>query len=126
MGQQQLLLIVLGVIIVGIAVLIGISLFRTQSVENKRDVVVNESLNIGSLALQYYKKAKLFGGGQYSFDGWEIPSEIDTTTNGVYEATVSPNQVEIIGTGNEVVSGSDFVKVKTIVTGNGIETIVLN
>ena len=126
MGQQQLLLIVLGVIIVGIAVILGISLFRAQSVENKRDVVISESLNIGSLALQYYKKARTFGGGEYVFTGWTVPTQLDTTENGIYEATVTPTQVEIIGTGNEAVSGNDMVKVKTIVTGTGITTIVLN
>lgn len=126
MGQQQLLLIVLGVIIVGIAIILGLSLFRAQSVENKRDVVINESLNIGSLALQYFKKARTFGGGQYTFTGWVIPSDLDTTTNGVYEATITSDQVEIVGTGNEAVSGNDLVQVKTIVTASGIETIVLN
>jgi hypothetical protein len=125
LGQQQLLLIVLGVIIVGIAVIIGIAMFRSQSVENKRDVVISESLNIGSLALQYYKKARTFGGGQYVFTGWIVPAELDTTENGVYEATVTSTQVEIIGTGNEAVSGNDMVQVKTIVTGNGINTTVI-
>ena len=33
MGQQQLLLIVLGVIIVGIAVILGIILFRQNSID---------------------------------------------------------------------------------------------
>ena len=126
MGQQQLLLIVLGVIIVGIAIILGLSLFRAQSVENKRDVVISESLNIGSIALQYYKKTKTFGGGQYTFEGWAIPADLDTTTNGVYEATITATQVEIIGTGNEAVSGGDMVQVKTIVTGSGIETIIIN
>lgn len=126
MGQQQLLLIVLGVIIVGIAVILGISLFRSESIENKRDVVISESLNIGSLALQFYKKARTFGGGQYTFVGWEIPTELDTTANGIYEATITPTQVEIIGTGNEAVTGNDMIQVKTIVTASGIQTIVLN
>lgn len=126
MGQQQLLLIVLGVIVVGIAVLVGISLFRTQSVENKRDVVINESMNIASLALQYFKKARTFGGGSYTFTGWEIPADLDTTTNGVYVATVTPDEVEIVGTGNEAVTGNDMVQVRTIVTASGIETIIVN
>jgi hypothetical protein len=126
LGQQQLLLIVLGVIIVGIAVLLGIALFRAQSVENKRDVVINESLNISSIALQYFKKARLYGGGQSTFTGWDIPNELQVTSNGSYTATVQPEEVIIIGTGNEIVSGGDSIKVKTIVTANDIETIVLN
>lgn len=126
MGQQQLLLIVLGVIIVGIAVMLGIYLFREQSVENKRDVVMNESLNIGSLALQYFKKARTFGGGQYTFVGWQVPVDLDTTSNGVYTAVVSPTQVVITGTGNEVVSGNDFVQVVTTVTAGGIKTEIIH
>ncbi len=35
MGQQQLLLIVLGVIIVGIAVVVGINVFTASSVSGK-------------------------------------------------------------------------------------------
>lgn len=126
MGQQQLLLIVLGVIIVGIAIILGLALFRSQSVENKRDVVINESLNIGSLALQYYKKARVVGGGQYTFTGWAIPASLDTTTNGIYTAEVSPDQVIITGIGNEAVTGDDLVEVQTTVTGSGIETKVIH
>lgn len=126
MGQQQLLLIVLGVIIVGIAIILGIFIFNAQAIENKRDVVITESVNLANMALQYYKKAKLYGGGENSFTGWQIPVNLVTTHNGSYTATVDSAEVEIIGTGNDVVTGSDPVKVKTIVTGNSIETIVLN
>ncbi len=44
MGQQQLLLIVLGVIIVGIAVILGIVLFRQNSIDQKRDLLINEGM----------------------------------------------------------------------------------
>jgi hypothetical protein len=126
LGQQQLLLIVLGVIIVGIAVIIGIAMFRSQSVENKRDVVITESVNLANMAFQYYKKAKLYGGGANSFNGWKIPDNLKKTINGDYTATVDSAEVQIIGTGNDVVSGNEPVKVKTIVNSNSIETIVLN
>ncbi len=56
MGQQQLLLIVLGVIIVGIAVLVGMLLFRQNSIEEKRDLVINESLHIAQYGQEYYLK----------------------------------------------------------------------
>ena len=126
MGQQQLLLIVLGVIIVGIAVVIGIFVFQTYSVENKRDVVINESVNLGSLALQYYKKAKLYGGGQYSFTGWQIPSKMQSTTNGTYTAQVFTDSVVITGKGNEYVTSGVLVEVKTTVNKDGIRTEIIN
>ena len=37
MGQQQLLLIILGVIIVGIAIAVGLSLFSAQSIQSNKD-----------------------------------------------------------------------------------------
>jgi len=126
MGQQQLLLIVLGVIIVGIAVLLGIYVFQASSVENKRDVVINESVNIASLAMQYYKKAKLYGGGQYSFTGWKIPAGLETTNNGTYTADVYADSVVITGTGNDYVTSGVLVQVKTRVNSQGIFTEIIN
>lgn len=126
MGQQQLLLIVLGVIIVGIAVLLGIYAFQASSVENKRDVVINESVNIASLAMQYYKKAKLYGGGQYSFTGWKIPAGLETTNNGTYTADVYADSVVITGTGNDYVTSGVLVQVKTRVNSQGIFTEIIN
>ncbi|MCL6495967.1 MAG: hypothetical protein K6T54_14490 [Ignavibacterium sp.] len=127
MGQQQLLLIVLGVIIVGIAVIAGIFLFKYQSVENKRDIVTSEVHHLATLAIQYYKKAQIYGGGQYNYAGWDVPNELKFTNNGSYTAKVTPpDKVEILGIGNEVVSGSDSVKVRVTIIGTEITTQILN
>ena len=67
MGQQQLLLIVLGVIIVGIAVVVGINLFNANAEESAKDTVVSEATNLGAMALQYFKKPTALGGGGNSF-----------------------------------------------------------
>ncbi len=74
MGQQQLLLIVVGLIIIAIAIIIGIDLFTASSAENKRDLVINECVNLATLAQQYYKKPTILGGGGNSFSGWQIPN----------------------------------------------------
>ena len=42
MGQQQLLLIILGVIVVGIAVAVGITMFSDSAVNANRDAMVND------------------------------------------------------------------------------------
>lgn len=103
MGQQQLLLIVLGVIVVGIAVVVGINLFNANSVSSNRDGVVSDLNNLGAMAQQYYKKPTSMGGGGNSFVGWTVPLELDTTANGVYAITTGPSAtgVVITGTGNE-------------------------
>jgi hypothetical protein len=51
MGQQQLLLIVLGVIIVGIAVVVGINLFTANAISSNRDGVVSDLNYIGANAM---------------------------------------------------------------------------
>lgn len=67
MGQQQLLLIVLGVIIVGIAIVVGINLFNANAESSAQDSLVSQGTNIGALAQQYYKKPTALGGGGNSF-----------------------------------------------------------
>jgi hypothetical protein len=126
MGQQQLLLIVLGVIIVGIAVLLGIVLFQQNAIEQKRDLLINEGLTVANNAREYFHKPKPFGGGGFSFDGWTIPSQMETSANGEFTATVGTENVEIIGTGNELISGSDYIEVKFIITRDGITTEVIH
>lgn len=126
MGQQQLLLIVLGVIIVGIAILLGIAIFRQSSIDQKRDLLINEGLTVANNAREFFHKPKPYGGGGYSFTGWVIPSQMVTSANGSYTATVNPTSVEIIGTGNELVSGTDLVEVQFIVTSDAVETIIIH
>lgn len=125
MGQQQLLLIVLGVIVVGIAVLMGILLFRQNAIEEKRDAVISEGIIVSHNAIQYYNKPKVLGGGGFSFLGWKIPSNLKASPNGSYIETVNADDVEIIGTGNELVSGTDSVKVKFTITSLGVQTEIL-
>lgn len=102
MGQQQLLLIVLGVIIVGIAVVVGINLFNANAEESTKDTVVSEATNLGAMALQYYKKPVALGGGGNSFAGFttaKVPSNLTTTSSATY--TITPN-----GTTNCVIVGT--------------------
>lgn len=126
MGQQQLLLIVLGVIIVGIAIVMGINLFRQSSIDHKRDLVVNEVQNLAAMAVEYYKKPSMLGGGGNKFTGWDIPDNLKITDTGSYEADVQNDRVIITGTGNDVVSGNDSVKVEATVWIDSMATTILN
>ena len=88
MGQQQLLLIVLGVIIVGIAVVVGINLFNANAEESAKDTMVSEGTNLGAMAQQYFKKPKALGGGGNDFTGFDeeggylLPSNLKDTPTG--------------------------------------------
>lgn len=116
MGQQQLLLIVLGIIIVSIAIFVGINLFRSNAIEAKRNNVANELVNLAAMAQQYYLRPTTLGGGGNKFTNWEIPGELKTTANGSFKITdIQDGELTILGTGNEVVTGNDSVKVEITV-----------
>ncbi len=126
MGQQQLLLIILAIIIVGIAIAVSIGLFRASAIDGKRDLLVSECSNIATIAISYFKKPREMGGGGKTFTGWQIPTQLVSTKNGSYVANVTANNVVITGTGTEVVTGNDSIKVQTTVTANTITSIIIN
>jgi len=98
MGQQQLLLIVLGVIIVGIAVVVGINVFTAQSEESTKDAIISDCTTLGAMAQQYFRKPTEMGGGGNTFTGWTIPASLATTANGTYSAVAVAATVTITGT----------------------------
>jgi len=126
LGQQQLLLVLLGIVVVGVAIVVGISIFRGNAIDRKREMLVSESQSLGSIALSYYKKPRMMGGGGKTFNGWTIPSSMVATANGSYTVQISLDNIVITGTGTEVVTGNDSIKVQTTVTANEINSIIIN
>lgn len=84
MGQQQLLLIILGVIIVGIAIAVGLSMFTAQSVGANRDAIIADLTNLAANAYQYRIRPTTMGGGGGSYAGYGIPPSLATNENGTY------------------------------------------
>ncbi|MCB0748687.1 MAG: hypothetical protein KDC52_09390 [Ignavibacteriae bacterium] len=127
MGQQQLLLIMLGVILVGVAIVVGIGVFNANAIDQKRTEVINECIQLASDAQLYFRKPTSFGGGGNSFNGYKIPREYSTTEVGSFKANVtSSTEVKITGTGNEIANGTDSVKVELIVTPMDYATTIIN
>ena len=63
MGQQQLLLLVLGVIIVGIALVVGIRTFSENRAEAASDEVVVTANRIATMSIPWVLSARALGGG---------------------------------------------------------------
>jgi len=104
MGQQQLLLILLGVIIIGAAIVIGISLFGDNAISENRDAISNDLIALGGRAQTYYRRPRVYGGGNNSFMGITIGTLTSkaSNANGTYSVTsVSANQVVVGATGVE-------------------------
>jgi hypothetical protein len=127
MGQQQLLLIVLGVIVVGIAVVVGINLFNANAISSNRDGVVSDLNNLGAMAQQFYKKPTAMGGGGNSFGvtngattAWAIPAQLANTANGVYTTPGGTTSVVITGVGTELADGTNYVTHVATISPTGI------
>ncbi len=118
MGQQQLLLVIIGVIIVGVAVAIAITMFHDNAINSNRDVLKNDLLGFAGRAQQYYRKTAANGGGGNSFTNITIANVTNMTVNdnGTYSIlTVEPQQIVMVGRGTHVV-GTDTVEVRCTVT----------
>lgn len=66
MGQQQLLLLVLGIVIVGLAVAIGIQAFSENSKRTNLDALANDAIDVASAAQAWMLKPSIYGGGNNS------------------------------------------------------------
>ena len=69
MGQQQLLLVILVTIIVGIATVVAINTFGAAADSANLDAVRQDLAQIGAAAQGFYMKPAMLGGGSRSFDG---------------------------------------------------------
>lgn len=75
MGQQQLLLLVLGAIIVTIAIAVAINIFISRSgaiAEQYLNDTINDCLRIGQQAQAWVRKPAEFGGGGWSFQNFQL------------------------------------------------------
>ena len=68
MGQQQLLLVILVTIIVGIATVVAINTFGAAADSANLDAVRQDMAQIAAASQGYYMKPAMLGGGSRSFD----------------------------------------------------------
>lgn len=106
MGQQQLLLIILGVIIVGIAIAVGISQFGAHSTQANKDGVTASLVNIAANGYQYKIRPTTMGGGGGSYANYTIPTKMASDDNGTYTIQTAGTATTIIFRGTSSLSTS--------------------
>ena len=136
MGQQQLLLIVLSVIIVGIAVVVGINMFGASAASANLEAVTSDLLNLAARAQQYYVKPAGMGGGGNSFSGLSADDEgikkltpKPSNDNGTYSIKTAGTGTQVVleGVGNQDGDGDGTnCTVDVTVTPNSITTTIVN
>ena len=102
MGQQQLLLIILGVIIVGIAIAVGISMFSSGTIQANKDAIINDLNNLAANGYQYRIRPTTMGGGGGGYTGYAIPTKLATNANAAYAVgTISATSMTFTGTSGQ-------------------------
>ncbi|MBI5471680.1 MAG: hypothetical protein HY961_04995 [Ignavibacteriae bacterium] len=106
MGSQQLLLIVVGVVLIGIMIAVGMDMFKDQASSMNRDSISNDLGNFAIQAQKYYRRPTLMGGGGHSFAGLRFIhiSKSSVNDNGTFALSPDPaagsdTYVTITGTG---------------------------
>ena len=117
MGVQQLLLIVLSIIIIGVAITIGLHLFVGRTYRSNEQALGAEIQEYATRAIQWYKTPESIGGaGQKaanvtvnslaSFLGFIGPSQSTTSDNGRIRLTEVTGEVaQFEGIGVELKNG---------------------
>jgi hypothetical protein len=127
MGSQQLLLLIVGTLMIGLMIAVGINLFADNAASSNRDAVANDLAALASRAQVYQKKPRCLGGGGGSFKGFTLPNS-SKNANGTFSIPVAENStVTIEGIGNEI--GFDRVtnvKVTVTVAADTISVAELN
>ena len=112
MGQQQLLLIVLGIIIVGIAIAVGVTTFRSSAVDANRAQVISDLNNLAAKAQRFYRTPGSMGGGGQDFNGFAISLLDSSNANGHYGvATTAPSGATDEGQGLGIGSSAQTIYV---------------
>lgn len=136
MGTQQILLIVLSVIIVGVAIAVGISMFNSQSYNSNKTAIASDAQSFATQAVQYYKTPESQGGaggkaanmtqGKVSaFLSFDPNTYTTSNENGAYEITAADSvHVEITGTGTAKKGGKNPQVVTTVALPEGKVTAV--
>lgn len=136
MGQQQLLLLVLGIVIVGLAVVVGIQAFSENQKQANADQMVNDAIRIASDAQAWKLKPGAFGGGasatnwtglnfgqigytegdQGLHPGDDAEADQYENLNGVYDIALDAEELTITGTSYDA-AGDELNTVVVVVDG---------
>ena len=135
MGQQQLLLLVLGIVIVGLAVVVGIQAFSENQKKANADELVNDAIRIASDAQAWKLKPAAFGGGASASNwtglslsqlGYEVGDQTGGGTagsteyenlNGIFGIGISGSTLTITATSYESDGSTELNVVSVAVTG---------
>ncbi|MCX7798519.1 MAG: hypothetical protein N2249_07840 [Melioribacter sp.] len=127
MGIQQLLIIAVSIIILGLSIYISYYFIQYYLQTSNREELITTLNKLCLSAQQYYRKPREQGGGAGSFLGWSLPQEFKNYKNGIIRAIVKNDEVNFNAIGNYLGIDNDYrVNVDAVVNSSEVRIIVVN
>jgi hypothetical protein len=138
MGTQQILLIILGVIIVGVAIAVSFTMFGNQAYNSNKQAISSELTGYASVLFQYWKTPVSMGGAGAKIAVVTIPkaakylgfSDLEpynvTTENGEFRVfSLEGTVITLKGLGKEVKGGlKPLISMSVDLSNSGITTTI--
>jgi hypothetical protein len=103
MGSQQQLIIIVGVLMVGLSIAIGITLFVDSASASNRDAIASDLESYAARAQVFHRRPRSLGGGGNSFVGFQLSPASSKNSNGEYSVhDASATSIVIEGFGHEI------------------------
>ena len=124
MGQQQLLLLVIGIVLVGFAVMAGFEILQRHYRQDEADGLLDRSLSIATHAAYWKSKNDPFAGGNQSYEeledgGIDLLGLDSTNVRGRFGITgATENTLEVTGVSDRYPE----VGVRVYVNGYGVDS----
>ena len=98
MGQQQLILILLAIMVIGVAIAAALGLFSSNSAEQNKLSIINDLNNLRANARKYRMRPGTMAGGAGSYAGFTMPSNLMSNANAVYTMAIAANELTVVAT----------------------------
>lgn len=98
MGHQQLMLLILGIVLVGVALAAGIAQLGAKNIQANKAGVGSGLSDIAASAFNYRNRTRSEGGGDHSYKHYIIPSNLAHDDYGDYSVgdTLAGNDLTIL------------------------------
>jgi hypothetical protein len=98
MGQQQLLLLIFGVIIVGVTIAVSSTMYDSSSISSNKDGIISSMMTLASNAYEFRLRPVIMGGGGGKYSGYIIPERLRSNDDGSFTtASVSKGSITFKG-----------------------------
>jgi hypothetical protein len=126
MGKQQVFLITVSIIVIGLAVYASLEIMKANAESSNREHLISTLYDIG-LSAQKYNNRINEQTGHGNFIGWTIPSQFSKTESGIFVSKVNEDVVYLAGNGTQTGRNQTTpVRVNAKVTFNEIKITVIN